>query len=798
MSLRTDQFYLPYQFVPLTGRCNDAPVHTTATAQIADGTLELGQTDSGVRHDLWLRGHHSGRLRCRITTRTPTFVGGLRKPSDHEQADTEVEHACDARRDPVFPGNSLRGMVASIAEALSQSSLRVLEPRTMSVRAPADGKNSLSAIGLVIREPGKKDFALKPLCLPVLQGANASKTQFELPRRWATLFGLEAGDEDYLLNCYLSAYVDGYTRSGDASVVRPGTFLSRLHGSQFRADDAYSLSLRAANGADHELYARVQASRTGLLLNITNSQAAYVKEATRRDGSVAATFLLGWRPEPTTATVAPVARPDGNCNDDELLGRIRALRFAAQSAGLPLTKRHELFVPAPGEDEPLRIDAKKLAEFFRICDSRHAENSELPFVPLGTASPTERAKSKEWLQEGDLVFFDVDESATRVTRLSFSGVWRLAVPGTLDDSIEKIAPHLAPLRDSRNRLSPAECLFGMVRERKDSAHQKETDPLPALASRLRFSEAALEPNSAAQWEPPVTLQILSSPKPPSPAFYFSAKQPVTKRDLDLTRNGPNGRKHYLHHPPAQIAAKLYESRHQDRDLRKQKVRIRPLKPGNRFTFHIDFENLSGAELHLLLTSLQPSPSFDHRLGMGKPLGLGSVRLDILELGLIDRCARYRAEALDQPRHAQIYRGPQAADADLQLAGTPAAALAWPQDGFAGGCGPAGSLVDKATLQILCTLGEMEGDSPRYQATDVVVGYPRTEEQLEAWVRHDDPKAAETELFAWNVENDRKDAVYQHLTAALPRKRLLPLKAMERQRRQGQHPPAPGPRRPPQR
>ena len=53
---------------------------------------------------------------------------------------------------------------------------------------------------------------------------------------------------------------------------------------------------------------------------------------------------------------------------------------------------------------------------------------------------------------------------------------------------------------------------------------------------------------------------------------------------------------------------------------------------------------------MLLYSLRPADSFRHKLGMGKPIGLGSLRIDINSLELIDRRKRYAEDSLQQPRY----------------------------------------------------------------------------------------------------------------------------------------------------
>jgi hypothetical protein len=70
--------------------------------------------------------------------------------------------------------------------------------------------------------------------------------------------------------------------------------------------------------------------------------------------------------------------------------------------------------------------------------------------------------------------------------------------------------------------------------------------------------------------------------------------------------------------------------------------IQPVCPGARFAFRVYFENLTDEELGALLWALELPAGCAHKLGMGKPLGLGSARIKVTSLRLTDRLARYRA------------------------------------------------------------------------------------------------------------------------------------------------------------
>lgn len=58
------------------------------------------------------------------------------------------------------------------------------------------------------------------------------------------------------------------------------------------------------------------------------------------------------------------------------------------------------------------------------------------------------------------------------------------------------------------------------------------------------------------------------------------------------------------------------------------MKIRPVRTGAEFRFRVHFENLTSEELGQLVNSIRPTPASRFKVGLGKPLGLGTVRLDI--------------------------------------------------------------------------------------------------------------------------------------------------------------------------
>jgi hypothetical protein len=89
-----------------------------------------------------------------------------------------------------------------------------------------------------------------------------------------------------------------------------------------------------------------------------------------------------------------------------------------------------------------------------------------------------------------------------------------------------------------------------------------------------------------------------------------------------------------------------------RDLQKQRVSVRCLSKNNQFDFTIKFDNLTEDEFLALCYTLQPCPGFHHKLGMAKPLGLGSIAMEVRKLQIVDRIGRYTLQGFQNQRLAE--------------------------------------------------------------------------------------------------------------------------------------------------
>jgi CRISPR-associated protein (TIGR03986 family) len=307
-----------------------------------------------------------------------------------------------------------------------------------------------------------------------------------------------------------------------------------------------------------------------------------------------------------------------------------------------------LFILYPDDIEDTStfpILPEALAQFYALADERTAARKEAPFLPYesrGTSrntAPEEERDKRFRLKDGDLVYFRPNETGEAVAEVAISALWRRGAR-TSYDYFRQLSPEVLPFHQARQRLTIAEQLFGFVEQRQ----RGHDDMSYALASRLRFSFGHLHPNlEEPYYEAEVLLKVLDTPKPPLPSFYFKSRYHnngayIPKGELSPDRHVPQGRKFYLHRPAR--PAMPWRTSAPEENL-PQKSRVTPIKAGLSFYFHVDFENLSARELSLLCCAIRPTETFRHKLGMGKPIGLGKVRFDPVGLFYVDRLKRYR-------------------------------------------------------------------------------------------------------------------------------------------------------------
>ena len=573
------EFYLPYHFVPIA----EVP-------KIAEEAAD------GVRHDCYLPGKRSGAIKCTVTARSPIFIG------DQKDDNSKVVSGFKLNGQPALPASSLRGMISSVAEASSNSALRVLSRTVLgeecySFRKPM--RDALTAIGRLSKKNEK--WELEPVCLPILQCDTRGSLTPGM-RKWETVF---SAGPTFRVHYGSSSDIRNPVWAGKA-LTSP---ISQIPLHDLKWSDLRPLGAKALKH-----------------LNIkTNPSGQSIVAQKETPG------------EPLTPVITRIL----GCYEFHMVNGAPEY-FRA----IPDNKKHELHLPyVAARHKKLIVPPVVMDKFQQLADQMteqsEGELSRRPYEPKQPPSPREK-NGILVPREGDLVFFSVNDAGNEVTEIAYSSIWR----GHAGSGPWNFFPGLTPMNPGRKSLTIAERIFGFVEE-KDG---KELKNGRRLKGRVRFAHGlAINPIRVMGQVP---LKELSSPKPPSPALYFhKTKAGGYVSKMDLMKPGtcsPNGRKRYLHHPEA-INGKEEPWVNSGAFELKRHVKIKPWAKGSEWKFEIRFDNLDDTELGLLLYSLRPTNSFLHKIGMGRPLGLGSIEVTVDRVSIINRQTRYTSSGWDAER-----------------------------------------------------------------------------------------------------------------------------------------------------
>jgi len=266
----------------------------------------------------------------------------------------------------------------------------------------------------------------------------------------------------------------------------------------------------------------------------------------------------------------------------------------------------------------------------------------------------------------------VDREKQKRVSFGHTAMFRLAYEQALGDLLPD--DHVPKSKEAA-LLDMAECIFGTISEKQ------------IVASRVYFEDAVYVAAPASSKTENAIPQILSSPKPTTFQHYLVQTSDFIRelnhynsatflrghklywhratdwRAKDLTLDAascnqflnqrglviPNEHKEEKENKiiiknfpslkDAKLKTALFE--YVANKENSQYTVIKPILTGTKFRAKIRFENLTAVELGALLSALQLPESCCHKIGMGKPLGLGSIKITP-KLFLSDRGKRYSA------------------------------------------------------------------------------------------------------------------------------------------------------------
>ncbi len=280
--------------------------------------------------------------------------------------------------------------------------------------------------------------------------------------------------------------------------------------------------------------------------------------------------------------------------------------YIVVSGDMPNKKRDWLIYNPPNDAEIIQIPNGPDSDVENYLGDRNRNERVPNLIDLARKKP-----------EGVPCFYVRWQDKTGNERISFghTGMFRLAYEQTIGEHLERLIEN--------EKIDFTEAIFG-----NEKKH----------AGRMFFEDAFLSNDQSNPLLSVETPQILSEPKPTTFQHYL-----VQNSDEVRQLNNYNsdtvirGYKRYWHKSGENWIETDKEAIEKHSS---QYTKIQPVKAGAKFHGRIRFENFSGEELGALLFALDLPEGCAHKLGMGKPLGLGSVQITPA-LYLSDRQRRYR-------------------------------------------------------------------------------------------------------------------------------------------------------------
>jgi CRISPR-associated protein (TIGR03986 family) len=587
----TAEFHNPYNFIPAIPREN-----------VGSG---LGD-DKPIGHDRFYPHHYTGKLAVRMTVKTPLVVldtARVETQGDHKKYPVRV--GADGK--PFINPTAVKGMLRSAYEAITNSRMSVFTKHEDRLAFRSEVSIALSVIPARIE--------MHKGSLHIRKFINKTPVLVRYRKHWhLEKDKLEQDDTS------ITPHVKGRAMKYPSSTVLP----------KHRDPVWVRISDRRRNG-----------NPTG---QIIGKQVEEIKP--RTIGTTAPSgFQAGW---------VCITGPN---MDKKVYERV----FVESSSGdvhISLTNGHKrMWRELISNYQDIHKDSLRERE-----KKKQKPNDYLGNKPNQTAFSRHIHTPQDLeLEEGTLCYLIEEHSVIKaifpvmISRRLFE-----ATPADLVDE------SLRPATDIE-KLSPADRVFGCVIQ-----NPKDKKKANAYRGQIRVGSITCQPEKelAIQNFNDLPLSILGQPKPQQGRFYVAETENGEAQNKDDKRNNENagykvgrglrGRKVYPHHSnlPEQYWLTQKDTNFKNAGLTQSPVDpltpnffreyLRPfsdkqrdsqnrsiegwIKPETVFEFDIHFTNLSEVELGALVWLLslngENKDKYFHRLGGGKPLGFGSVKLEL--------------------------------------------------------------------------------------------------------------------------------------------------------------------------
>ena len=575
-------FHNPYNFVPALSRKDEK-----------NKLGELGD-DKPVGHGRYIPDRWTGRIAVKLTTVTPLLMPDAAEMTEDDNGHKTFPVRIGADGKPHLPPTSIKGMLRSAYEAVTNSRLSVFESHDQMLAYRLPAKEGLTMI------PARIKDSQVCLYLGTSRMSNSGKP--------------ERGDPMY------AAWLRRWDRNSTSLDSHATTF---AHNNQL-----------PEHGQRVKFWGEKFKKGTIFTYWKVRKVVPYHKD-------------LGQQPQAT--------RPNGYGQHKPTGEPMRQFEGYVCITNKNIKNKHDerIFFATDNEvkiplSENMKRRWRQLIESYQ--DNADFKN-DLPCpAALGETAGWSRqvtgGDSEKQLNDGTLCYARVNNKDGSIQDLHPVMISR----GLYELSPSEMIHHSLKPATVFDQLSPADRVFGWVNQQGKGSYK----------GHLRIhSVTCLRKDAIDDFDDEtatVPLAILGQPKPEQVRFYGAddergnpLEEGIDKAEgYKYDEQTLRGRKVYLHHSglPANYWSAPTEDRTQTPDsghyqeyrrprkdgsenLDKQNRSIKGwIKPETEFEFDIDISNLSSVELGALLWLLASPEIHFHRLGGGKPLGFGSVWLDI--------------------------------------------------------------------------------------------------------------------------------------------------------------------------
>jgi CRISPR-associated protein (TIGR03986 family) len=584
-------FHNPYNFVPILPR-NSKQVKATA----------LGDSNP-MSHSAFLEGYWTGRIRVKLETKTPLLIPDAAKSTElddgHKLYPLRIMNG-----KPYLPPTSLKGMLRSAYEAVTNSRLSIFQNHSdrLAYRPPA--KNDIQAGRIAKNQAGDLCFypmeAVKLLRYKVYEPhetAPYDKGESQTAKRYASRKLPQHKDDVWVKVAHTAK------GTPKVDVIEPRTSTQPPESSGWKA----GWVCVTGPSCSEKKFERVFIDKRQSPIPLTENDLGFWTN-----------LILDYKVQHEKELAKR--------HEDYDSGRFNRGLWQTFLNSNPTRDEHYLFLRAYLGHEP-----------GKTAWSRHVYEA-----------------GSETLAEGTLCYAELSSDQYNLSI-------HCLIPVTISRKLfqlspEKLLPKELKPATQLSELSPADRVFGWVNQNGSSAQ----DSSNAHKGQLRIHSVectTLENPIQTLSRDGLALTILGEPKPTQARFYTTdnekGDQTLTGKPKSAgyksTRQSLQGRKVYPHHQLAE------PNQHPDywQPLKNHQVQIQTssgvvreyvqpgqlrssqnrsinswVKPQATFEFNIDVINLADAELGALLWLLDLPEDHYHRLGGGKSLGFGSVRLTV--------------------------------------------------------------------------------------------------------------------------------------------------------------------------